>query len=163
MGKVHEFDGDPVGFPMPVPSRRLLLDVNVWIALLDDDHVHNVQASVLIRQPGLAIASCPLTENGVLRILNMPSYGRGAKAGFSVIRQKMQLLCEQMDHEFWGDSLSLIRDDVLDFSRLGGHNQITDAYLLALAVRHGGALATFDQRIGLNSVRGATAEHLVLL
>lgn len=143
-------------------SRRLLLDVNVWIALLDDDHVHNTRALELVER-GVAIASCPLTENGVLRVMNMPAYSRAARAGFDVVREKMQLVCRFLDHQFWSDDLSLVRDDVVDFTRISGHNQITDAYLLALAVRHGGALATFDQRVGLTAVRGAGQEHLLLL
>ena len=101
---------------------RLLLDVNVWVALLDDAHIHNAEALKLFRQPKLAIASCALTENGVLRVLNLPGYANRAPPGFEGVRHK-----------------------------------------LALAVQHGGALATFDHRVTPSAVRGATAKHLKLL
>lgn len=68
-----------------------------------------------------------------------------------------------LDHAFWPDDVSLRDDDLFDFSRVQGHNQITDLYLLGLSVRHGGRLVTFDQAIGLSSVHGATARHLMLL
>lgn len=148
---------------MGLTSRRLLLDVNVWVALLDEQHVHNRTVTTVLQTPGLSIATCPLTENGALRISNMPVFSRGGPAGFARIRDAIGRACRDTDHEFWPDDLSLIGDDVLDFTRLGGHNQITDAYLLALAVKHDGALATFDQRVGLTAVRGAHSDHLVLL
>lgn len=145
------------------PPVRLLLDVNVWIALLDDAHVHNAQALALFHTPGLHIATCPLVENGVLRILNMPAYSNRGPVGFEPVRDKLRLACGDVDHRFWPDDLSLIHGEVADWTRVYGHNQITDLYLLALAVRHGGALATFDHRVALSAVRGADPQHLRLL
>ncbi|MDO4706194.1 MAG: PIN domain-containing protein [Comamonadaceae bacterium] len=145
------------------PPRRLLLDINVWVALLDEQHVHNLAAIALWKRPGLRIATCPLTENGALRISAMPGLNRGRPASLTSIRQAMRHACQDVNHQFWPDDLSLVADEALDFTRISGHNQITDAYLLALAVKHGGALASFDQRIALSAVRGATAEHLLLL
>ena len=142
---------------------RLLLDVNVWVALLDDAHIHNSDALKLFRQPRLAIASCALTENGVLRVLNLPGYANRAPPGFEAVRQKLALACSDVNHAFWPCTLSLRDTSVLNWSHIMGHNQITDAYLLALAVHHGGALATFDHRVTASAVRGATAKHLKLL
>jgi uncharacterized protein len=71
--------------------------------------------------------------------------------------------CAALDHEFWPDDISLRDDERVDFSRVQGHDQITDLYLLALAVGNGGQLATFDQAISLASVKGAAARHLHLL
>lgn len=142
---------------------RFLLDVNVWVALLDDAHVHNAQALALLQTPGLHIATCPLVENGVLRILNMPAYSSRGPVGFEPVRNAMRLACGDVNHRFWPDDLSLIQDDAADWARVYGHNQITDLYLLALAVRHGGALATFDHRVALSAVRGAQPQHLHLL
>lgn len=138
---------------------RLLLDVNVWVALFDDAHVFSAQANALIDRPRLKIASCPLVENGVIRVLNLPGYGKRGALGLRRVRDRLQHACSQLDHEFWPDDLSL-RDDVVDFDRLQGHHQLTDAYLLALAVSKGGSLATFDQTVALETVRGATARHL---
>ena len=142
---------------------RLLLDVNVWVALLDDAHIHNAQALALFQQPGLAIASCALTENGVLRVLNLPGYANRAPPGFEAVRAKLALACSDVDHEFWPCDVSLRDTTVLNWSRIMGHNQITDAYLLALAVHHGGALATFDHRVTASAVRRASPRHLKLL
>jgi predicted nucleic acid-binding protein len=112
--------------------QRALLDVNVWIALLDDAHQFSEEANAFIDSPEARIATSPLVENGVIRII-------------------------------WPDDVSLRDDTLVDFSRVQGHQQVTDLYLLALAVRHGGRLVTFDRAVALSSVRGATAEHLLVL
>ena len=142
---------------------RFLVDVNVWVALLDDAHIHNEQALKFFNQPTLRIATCALTENGVLRVLNLPGYAKRAPPGFELVRQKLALACNDFDHEFWPCSLSLRDETIVDWSRVMGHNQITDAYLLALAVHHRGALATFDHHVALSAVGGATAKNLKLL
>ena len=144
-------------------ASRLLLDVNVWVALLDDAHVHNTQALALFQQPGLQIATCPLVENGVLRVLNLPGYSQHGPAGFEAVRTKMALACADVDHTFWADDVSLRTDGLVNWGRVFGHGQITDLYLLALAVTHQGALATLDHRIALNAVVGAGKQHLMLL
>jgi uncharacterized protein len=144
-------------------ARRSLLDVNVWVALFDDAHVASARANAWIEQPDVRIATCPLVENGVIRVLNLPSYGRRGALGLQAVRQQLVKACQSLDHEFWSDDVSLRDDLAVDFNRVHGHNQITDLYLLALAVRHSGALVTFDQNIPLDAVRGATSEHLRVL
>lgn len=142
---------------------RLLLDVNVLVALLDEAHVHHTIAQNLIAQPRLKIATCALTENGVLRVLNLPGYSAYGPAGFKAVRAQIQQLSLDIDHEFWPCDVTLRDESKVDWSRVMGHNQITDVYLLALAVQRGGALATLDHRVALNSVQGAQAWHLQLL
>jgi len=142
---------------------RALLDVNVWIALLDDAHQFSEEANAFIESPEASIATCPLVENGVIRIMAMPSYGRGGGLPMHQVRQRLQNACASLDHAFWPDDVSLRDDTLVDFSRVQGHQQVTDLYLLALAVRHGGRLVTFDRAVALSSVRGATAEHLLVL
>ena len=93
---------------------RLLLDVNVWVARFDDAHIRNAEARRLFKQPKLQIATCALTENGVLRVLNLPGYAKRAPPGFELIRQNLALACTDTDHEFWPCSLSLRNDKVLD-------------------------------------------------
>ena len=68
-----------------------------------------------------------------------------------------------VDHEFWPDGISLGEDGRLNWDGVFGHGQVTDLYLLALAVAHRGALATFDHRIALNAVSGARKANLLLL
>lgn len=142
---------------------RALLDVNVWIALLDDAHQFSEEANAFIEAPEARIATCPLVENGVIRIMAMPSYGRGGGVPMIQVRQRLQEACASLDHAFWPDDVSLRDDALVDFSRVQGHQQVTDLYLLALAVRHGGRLVTFDRAVALSSVRGATPEHLLVL
>jgi len=142
---------------------RHLLDVNVWIALFDDAHVAADRANAFLATPRLRIASCPLVENGVIRVMNLPMYGRRGAVGLDLVRRQLVRACSELDHEFWADDISLRDERVADFSRVHGHNQITDLYLLALAVKHGGTLATFDQGISLDAVRGAKSKHLRIL
>ena len=142
---------------------RALLDVNVWVALFDDAHVFSPLANAFINQPGVKIATCPLVKNGVIRVLNLPSYGRRGAVGLAAVRDRLRLACEQLDHEFWPDDVSLRDGARFDFSRVHGHQQITDVHLLALAVHHNGCLATFDQAIAPSAVVGAQARHLKLV
>jgi uncharacterized protein len=142
---------------------RALLDVNFWIALFDDAHQFSERANAFIAARGAKIAICPIVENGVIRVMSLPSYGRRGGLPMQLVRERLREACATLDHAFWGDDVSLRDDELVDFSRVQGHNQITDLYLLALAVKHGGRLVTFDQTISLSSVRGATARHLHLL
>ena len=142
---------------------RALLDVNVWIALFDDAHQFSERANAFIETRGIKIATCPLVENGVIRVMSLPSYGRHGGLNIQRVRERLREACAALDHEFWPDDISLRDDSHADFTRVQGHNQITDLYLLALAVHHGGCLASFDQAIALSSVPRAAARHLKLL
>jgi len=142
---------------------RALLDVNVWVALFDDAHQFSERANAFIETPGVKIATCPLVENGVIRVLGSPSYSRHGTLPIRQVRDRLRTACEALDHAFWPDDASLRDETLFNFARVQGHNQITDLYLLGLAVRHRGCLATFDQAIGLQSVHGATPRHLMLL
>lgn len=142
---------------------RALLDVNVWVALFDDAHQFSGRANLYIEQRGLKIATCPLVENGVVRVMSSPHYSRRGAPAIQQVREQLKEACSALDHAFWPDDLSLRDDELFNFARVQGHNQITDLYLLALAVRHGGCLASFDQGIALSSVYGATQKHLLLL
>ena len=142
---------------------RVLPDVNVWIALLDESHVHNGKAQDLMRRPRLRIATCPMIENAVLRILNLPGYSSFAPPGFQAVRGKLDEICKSLNHEFWPDDVSLRTDGLVDWSRVLGHNQITDVYLLALATAHNACLATLDHRVALSTVPRAKSANLQFL
>jgi uncharacterized protein len=141
---------------------RALFDVNALIAILDEQHVHHwVAHEWWAANQSDGWATCPLTENGMARIMSQPTYKNPIAATFAI-----DLLAEQAartDHVFWPDALSLRDPEVFDASRILGPNQVTDTYLLALAVKHGGRLVTFDQAIPLRAVRRATERHLVVL
>ena len=142
---------------------RALLDVNVWVALFDDAHQFSERANAFIDARGTRIATCPLVENGVIRVMSLPGYGKRGGLPIRVVRERLREACAALDHEFWPDDISLRSNEHVDFDRVQGHNQITDLYLLALAVSRKGRLASFDQAIALSSVPGAAVRHLKLL
>lgn len=144
-------------------SVRYLLDVNVWVALFDDAHTHSGVANAFVAKRGVKIATCPLTENGVVRVMNAPQYGKVGAPGLERVRDQLTFAVSKLDHAFWPDDVSLRNAKQIDLGKVHGHNQITDAYLLALAVKHGGALVTFDQRVATSAVPHATAKHLLVL
>jgi toxin-antitoxin system PIN domain toxin len=147
---------------LPAASRTLL-DVNVLIALLDDAHVFSQRANEWIDAAPRRVATCPIVENGVIRIMSAPSYSATHRATPEQVADGLRALAEGLDHEFWSDEVSMLDETLVDFSRLHGHRQVTDAYLLALAVRRGGALASFDTALPLTAVRGASKRHLLAL
>jgi len=141
---------------------RALLDVNVLIALLDSAHVgHRRATQWLAAEVRQGWASCPLTQNGCVRVMSQPAYP-GALPAADVARRLAEA-SRHGAHAFWPDDLSLLDDGVLDWTRVLGHRQVTDNYLLALAVRHRGRFVTFDARVSINAVTGAKARHLVVL
>ena len=142
---------------------RYLLDINVWIALFDDAHTHSGIANAFISKRGLKIATCPIIENGVIRILNTPQYSRRGAVGFERVRAQLATACATLNHEFWVDDISFRDAAHFEVSKLHGHNQITDAYLLALAAAHGGALVTFDQSVALSVAKMAKSTNLLVL
>jgi toxin-antitoxin system PIN domain toxin len=140
---------------------RALLDINVLIALLDPDHVfHDRAHSWWKGQSKRGWASCPLTENGVVRIMSNPAYSEAAKFRPGDLIARLDLFTRQSNHEFWPDDLSLRDKTFFLRDRLHSSRAITDVYLLALAVQHQGVLATFDQAIPLSAVPGAAANSL---
>lgn len=141
---------------------RALLDINVLIALLDAGHQNHGDArSWLLGNIGDGWASCPLTQNGCARILSQPTYPNAIPT--SVALEKLANACGSPHHEFWTDDVSLVDADTAHRDRIHGPRQLTDLYLLALAVRHRGRFVTFDRSISRDAVRGATARHLVTI
>ena len=141
---------------------RSLLDVNMLIALSDEAQMHfDVARAWLTDNIATGWATCPITQNGFVRVANKKKDLQSAS-----IPEAFRLLSawiEQSDHEFWPDDLSLLESAAVDHSRLLGSSQITDVYLLALAVKHGGRFVTLDRRVTLTAVRGARPEHLVVV
>ena len=97
-----------------------------------------------------------------MRILTNPSY-RPTAFTFAEVLSSLNELKAKAGYEFWPDDLTLTDPTIFDFGALRGHQQLTDIYLLALTVKHGGRFVTFDRSIPPSAVRGATAEHLVVL
>ena len=141
---------------------RALLDVNVLIALLDSDHTsHAVAFHWFKEHAGEGWASCPITQNGCIRIMANPSYPNTLP--IQSVMKRLVDACGDDVHEFWFDDASLLDLKTIDSTRIHGPRQLTDIYLLSLAVRHDGRFVTFDTAIPLASVRNAKAHHLVVL
>lgn len=141
---------------------RALLDVNVLIALLDGGHaMHRRAMDWMEREAGEGWASCPITQNGAVRIMSQPDYPTPRPT--AQVARRLAMACAAPEHAFWAADVNLLASDWVDWQRLLGHRQVTDAYLLALAVRNNGRLATFDQRVTPGVVIGAKPSHLALI
>ena len=141
---------------------RALLDVNVLVALLDGGHLHHrVAMDWLAAHARAGWASCPLTQNGCLRILSLPTYPNPQPP--ARVAERLAAATADRSHAFWPDSLSLLEPARLHWERVLSTRHITDVYLLALAVEHRGCLVTFDRSVAVAAVPGALKKHLVVL
>jgi toxin-antitoxin system PIN domain toxin len=143
--------------------RAALLDLNVLVALFDPDHVHHDAAHkwfAAFHKAGWA--TCPLTENGTVRVLSNPAYGANHEPAEQIV-QRLRSFCASGGHVFWPNDISMREASMFHEPLPVGHRQITDVYLLATAKRRGGCLATFDRTIALGAVIGARPEHLVVI
>lgn len=138
-----------------------LLDVNVLLALADSLHPHHHRAKIFFvnRQPD-AWATCPLVENGFLRILSGNSYANRVDTPKTARIVLDQMIRVSPGHQFWPDDLSLCDDSY--FQDLPHSKHLTDCYLLALAVKRGGKFVTFDRRIDPSWVLGGAKALLML-
>lgn len=141
---------------------RALLDINVLIALHDRDHIHHERAALWMEaniEQGWA--TCPLTQNGCLRIMSQPGYSNPLPLASLVTM--LQRSTATSFHRLLADDISILDSERFHHPHIHGPRQLTDLYLLALAVRNAGRLVTLDIRIPLSAVHGASAEHLVTL
>lgn len=140
-----------------------LLDVNVLIALSWPSHVHHgaVHRWFSEERSG-GFATCPMTQCGFVRISANPLIVSDAVSIPQAI-DHLRLLAGHPDHVFWRDDLNLCEQESLPTALMGGHRQLTDAYLVALAHQRRGKLATLDQRIpkALKSSRFAETVALI--
>lgn len=137
-----------------------LLDVNVLIALVDRDHIHHVKTRHWFLQNARnGWATCPITENGLIRIVGHRNYPGGSGSS-DMTRALLSRLCAEPGHLFWADSISL--NEICNYPKLPASKHLTDYYLLALAIENRGRFATLDQRIDPELVQGGEAAyHLI--
>ena len=141
---------------------RALLDINVLIALHDRDHVHHVRAATWFEaNAAQGWASCPLTQNGCLRIMSQPGYAQPQP--MAVLLAMLQRSTNASAHALWSDDISLLDTSRFTHAHMHSHGQLTDLYLLGLAVQNKGRFVSFDRRIPLTPVAGARPEHFVTL
>jgi hypothetical protein len=144
-------------------SGPALLDVNVLVALFNPDHIHHNAAHDWFadaRSDGWA--TCAVTEQGLLRILSNPAFWSEFEGPAALVRRLRQF-CGSGHHAFWERTVSLRDRTLFDLAHISGHRQITDVYLLGLAHRMGGTLATFDRTVPIKAVIGATPATLSIV
>jgi len=134
------------------------LDVNALLALFWPTHEHHAKIQSWFRADKRRWATCPITQAGFVRLASNPLITRDAVS----VSEAIKLLGANLEHPghvFWTDDLEI----QAALSQFGGHiqgyRQVTDAYLLALAIRHKAQLVTFDSGIAALSppgLRGST-------
>ena len=138
-----------------------LLDVNVLIALGDTNHSHRAAALRFFEKRAVVEgwATCPLIENAFIRIFGGPRYPYGP-CSTAEARRVLNSFRAAPGHQFWPDDISLTETKLLASLPTAGH--LTDLYLLALAVKNGGKLATLNAIINpTHIVGGASALHII--
>ena len=144
-------------------TRVALLDVNVLVALFDPDHVHHEAAHRWFgenRESGWA--TCPITENGLVRILSNPAYMASPETRGAIVR-RLGGFCASGGHVFWPDEISFRDPGLFRWNAPVAHQNLTDVYLLGLARSRAGRLATFDRRIPIAAVIDADRGTLELI
>ncbi|MDQ2666992.1 MAG: VapC toxin family PIN domain ribonuclease, partial [Gemmatimonadota bacterium] len=106
-------------------------------------------------------ASCPITQNGCVRIMSHPGYPNAHSV--HEIVERLRSATADRSHAFWADDQSFLDESLVDATRVHGPRQITDVYLLALAVSNRGRLVTFDTSIAIEAVKGAKPKHSLTL
>lgn len=141
---------------------RALYDVNMLIALFDPQHTQHIKARSWHATHGrVGWATCPLTQNGLLRIVSQPRYTNAATV--AELLALLQPAVADPAHRFWPDDISLVTPGTLNTGRALTSGAITEVYLLALATHHKGRLVTLDTRISIEAVAPARSQNLVVL
>jgi toxin-antitoxin system PIN domain toxin len=144
--------------------KGYLLDTNLLIALLWPAHnQHEIAARWFATHRSQGWATCPLTQAGFIRVVSNPAFSRDAVHPRDAV-QVLAANTASADHLFWSADIPV--PNAISFAglRLLGHQQVTDAYLLGLAIHRGGILATLDRQIGnLVEPGSEQAKSLVIL
>jgi uncharacterized protein len=141
---------------------RALFDVNVLIALFQPDHVHHQRVHQWWeKNQNSGWATCPITENGFVRIISQPKYPMPQTIPSAI--KLLNMAKTATDHAFWPDTVSLLDPSHFHAEAFTQHRQIADSYLLALAVKNNGRLVSLDQDIKTATVHGFKQIHLLAI
>jgi hypothetical protein len=142
---------------------RYLLDINLIIALMDPDHVFHQRAHDWWGEAGKPWASCPLTENGFVRITSSAAYSSGETATVLEMASMLSAFTKSSNHEFWADSFSITDTSHFNHALILAPKHLTDLYLLKMASKNSGCLATFDRNIPATAALDVGKENLKIL
>jgi len=138
-----------------------LLDVNVLVALAWPNHVHHRPALRWFREnQDDGWATCPMTQSGFVRVSSNRSALPDAKSPHEAVLL-LRRIADLPGHVFWDDDVAMATSNEVEPSRLQGHRQVTDAHLVALAIRRNGCLATFDGGVRQLIPKGRTSAQTV--
>lgn len=142
---------------------RHLLDINVLIALMEPAHAFHSRAHDWWAEKVRPWASCPLTENGLLRIMASSGYSKTTRFTIQDIAARLSWFASTSDHVFWPDALTVRNERHFRHDLILSSKHLTDIYLLALAVENRGCLVTLDGHVPRSAVPGASAKHLLVI
>ena len=142
---------------------RYLLDINVLIALMDPNHTFHQRAHAWWNQDGRPWASCPITENGFIRIMTSTAYSKNSQLSVADVTNLLSVFVLNTNHAFWPDHLSLRDEQEFQHTSILSSKHLTDLYLLAIAAKNNATLVTFDQNISLSPVTSAKRKNLLIL
>jgi toxin-antitoxin system PIN domain toxin len=142
-----------------------LLDVNALIALVDRDHVgHDPMHRWFATHANKGWATCPITENGMIRVLSQPAYPSGQRSPAEAIQVLGALKTAYRGvHQFWADDVSLSDESLFDPAYIIGSRQVTDAYLLGLAARRKQRVVSFDRSLPWQAIRNGSSQLIQLM
>lgn len=139
-----------------------LLDVNVLVALMWPAHDgHERAQNWFARHSRAGWATCPFTQAGCVRILSNPAFSSDAVTPQEALKLLRSNL-EHPSHLFWPDDLTFAKAVEPMQRQLMGHRQVSDAYLLGLAIRRKARLATLDRSVPALLPRDKQATVVVL-
>jgi len=140
-----------------------LLDVNVLVTLLWHTHAfHSAAMKWFVKNDKQGWATCSLTQAGFVRVVSNPAVDAAAPTPARALGLLKASTDSNSYHKFWADTIPLTAIEASLQNRIRGHNQITDAYLLAMAVHRKATLVTFDERMQSLAPRGS-AEYGALI
>lgn len=140
----------------------VLLDVNVLVALAWPNHIHHEHAARWFEsQREQGWATCPVTQSGFVRVSSNRRIVPEAKSPAEAVAVLTQLI-RLSDHHFWHDDIAFAGSEFIDPDRILGHHHVTDAHLVALAIRHKGRLATFDRNVAALVPASFTSSRVLL-
>lgn len=141
----------------------MLLDVNVLVALAWPNHVHHRAALTWFEDFGRAsFATCPVTQSGFVRVSSNTRAIPDARSPREA-REILRRITNLPGHVFWADDIDLANSEHIAWERVGSHAQVTDAHLLAIALRHGGRLATLDRALADLVPEGVAGAAVMLI